>query len=151
MRQELPPVERDTAGHPGAIPSINPKPVHFMPSTFGPYTPVRQAGDLYFTAGQVGADAATKTAPTSITEQTAAAIDNLANVLDTADLALSDVVKTTVYLVSMDDYAAMNEAYLERFPAPRPARSAVAVAELPRVANVPRLVEIEAVAARSRS
>jgi 2-iminobutanoate/2-iminopropanoate deaminase len=118
-----------------------------MSTTFGPYTPVRQAGNFLFVSGQVGVDPATKTAPADVAAQTAQALKNLEAVLQSADAKLQHVVKTTVFLTDMDNFAAMNEAYERAFPAPRPARSAVAVRELPRVAgDTSVLVEIEAVA-----
>lgn len=120
--------------------------------TFGPYSPLRQVGELYFTAGQVGVDAGTKIAPEDVRGQTAKALDNLESVLAEAGLKLSDVVKTTLFLADMDDFATVNEVYLGRFPEPRPARSTVAVKELPRIAtNCPVLIEIEAIVARKAS
>ena len=119
-----------------------------MPTTFGPYSPLRQAGEHYFTSGQIGVDQTTKTAPADVSAQTSAALTNLSSVLNTAKLHLDDVVKTTVYLTDMGDFAKMNEIYLQFFAEPRPARTCVAVAELPRVADVSLKVEIEAVAMR---
>ena len=115
--------------------------------TFGPYTPIIQAGNLYFVAGQVGVDPETKQAGKTIEEQTSQALSNLAAVLASANLDMQDVVKTTVYLTNMDDYDAMNSVYIGHFKSPRPARAAVGVRELPRVGgDVPLRVEIEAVA-----
>jgi 2-iminobutanoate/2-iminopropanoate deaminase len=122
-----------------------------MPNTFGPYTPIRQSGGLFFVSGQVGVKLGTKSAGEDIAAQTNTAIDNLAAVLASAHLTLDDVVKTTVFLTNMNDFAAMNESYTKRFNTPRPARSTVGVAELPRVSDTPLLVEIEAVAAGSKS
>jgi 2-iminobutanoate/2-iminopropanoate deaminase len=117
-------------------------------TTYGPYSPIRQAGDLYFVSGQVGLDPATKTASVSIERQTAQALTNLSNVLKKAGLSLANVVKTTVYLTDMSDFYAMNDEYLRHFESPRPARSTVAVAELPSLGDdVPLYVEIEAIAA----
>jgi 2-iminobutanoate/2-iminopropanoate deaminase len=118
-----------------------------MTTTFGPYTPVRQAGDFLFVSGQVGVNPENKAAPKDIAGQTERALLNLENVLRKAGADLNDVVKTTVFLTDMNNFAAMNEVYEKRFDAPRPARSAVAVRELPRVAgDTELLVEIEAVA-----
>ncbi len=119
--------------------------------TFGPYSPLRQAGDLFFTAGQVGVDTASGNAEPDISRQTTQALANLAGVLQTVGLNLNDVVKTTIYVTNMGDFAAVNEVYVTHFAEPRPARSTVAVAELPRVAKngVPLRVEIEAVAMRA--
>jgi 2-iminobutanoate/2-iminopropanoate deaminase len=120
-----------------------------MSDTFGPYTPIRRAGNLYFVSGQIGIDMDTKQAVADVAKQTHQAMQNLQNVLSTTSLDMSDVVKTTVFLADMDDFAAMNEVYETYFDAPRPARSTVAVKELPRVAGDTRLlVEIEAVAYR---
>lgn len=118
--------------------------------TFGPYSPVRQVGELYFTAGQVGVDFATKTADADVRVQTAKALDNLAQTLAEVGLSLGDVVKTTLFLTNMDDAGAVNEVYMQYFTIdPRPARSTVAVKELPRVAtNTPLKIEIEAIAAK---
>lgn len=118
--------------------------------SFGPYTPVRQVGDLYFVSGQVGVDFNTKTAGTDITAQTTKALDNLAATLATVGLTLNDVVKTTVFLTNLDDVSVFNGIYTARFSGQRPARSMVAVSELPRVADCPLIVEIEAVAARGQ-
>jgi 2-iminobutanoate/2-iminopropanoate deaminase len=118
-----------------------------MPSTFGPYSPIRQAGELYFVSGQIGVDPAIKSAAADVTAQAEQALVNLEAVLANAGLGLGDVVKTTVFLTDMGDFAAMNEVYLKHFTStPRPARSCVAVAELPRVADVPLKIEIEAIA-----
>lgn len=115
--------------------------------TFGPYSPVRRAGNLYFTAGQVGVDPATGTADPDVVQQTKQALDNLAAALARVDLTLDAVVKTTIFVTDMGDFAAINEVYMSRFVEPRPARSTLAVRELPRVAkDVPLKIEIEAVA-----
>lgn len=120
---------------------------HPQTQTFGPYSPVRQAGNLYFVSGQVGVDPATKQAADDVRQQASQALENLRNTLADANLTPDDVVKTTIFLVNMDDFAAVNEVYQEFFAAPRPARSTVGVAELPRVAgDTPIKVEIEAIA-----
>lgn len=119
-----------------------------VPKTFGPYSAVRQAGDLYFTAGQVGADAETKTTEPDVRAQTVKALENLKEVLASVDLELSDVVKVTLFLTDLDDAPAVGEVYTGYFAEPRPARTTVAVKELPRVANHPLKVEIEAIAAK---
>jgi len=117
--------------------------------TFGPYAPILQVGELYFVSGQVGVDLANKTAEVDAALQTNKALDNMVEALATAGLTLNDVVKTTVFITDMDESASVNEVYTERFTAPRPARSMVAVKELPRIVpNCPLKVEIEAVAAR---
>lgn len=114
---------------------------------FGPYSPIRQAGSMYFVSGQVGVDPATKDAMTDVVGQTNQALTNLDRTLKTQGLSLKDVVKTTVFLTDMADFEAMNDVYVSFFDEPRPARSCVAVAELPRVArDVALCVEIEATA-----
>lgn len=117
--------------------------------TFGPYSPVRQAGNLYFVSGQVGVDMDSKVAPPGVAEQTAKALDNINQLLIEIGLTLADVIKTTIFVTNMGDFATVNEVYMRHFPEPRPARSTVAVKELPRVAtNCPVLVEIDAIAAK---
>lgn len=121
-------------------------------TTFGPYSPVKKAGDFYFISGQVGVDPSTKTAQRDVAAQTRQAIHNLQAVAREAGLEPAGIVKTTVFLTNMDDFAAMNEVYESSFDAPRPARSAIAVRELPRVAGDTKLlVEIEAVAYKEES
>ena len=117
------------------------------PRAFGPYAQAVAAGDLVFCAGQVGVDPATgKLVAGGIEAETARVCENLAAVLAAAGLGLRDVVKTTVYVVDLADFAALNGVYGRYFPAPHPARATVQVAALPAGARV----EIEAVAARSR-
>ena len=114
------------------------------PRAIGPYSQGVRAGGFLFTAGQVGFDPATgELVDEGIAEQTARVLENLRAILRAAGLDLSSVVKTTVFLVDMADFAAMNEVYARAFGDHRPARSTVAVAALPRGARV----EIEAVAA----
>ena len=113
-----------------------------MSKPVGPYTPIVRGGDLLFTAGQVGiADG--KIVDGGLEAELRQVFANLRAVLSSANASLADVVKTTVFLVDMDDYAAMNEIYMEEFGDLRPARSAVAVAKLPLGAKI----EIEAIAA----
>lgn len=112
-----------------------------MSKPVGPYTPIVRGGDLLFTAGQVGiADGAIVEG--GLEAELRQVFANLRGVLSSANASLADVVKTTVFLVDMDDYATMNEIYMEEFGEHRPARSAVAVAKLPLGAQV----EIEAIA-----
>lgn len=117
-------------------------------TAYGPYTPVRRAGNLLFVSGQVGINPTTKQAGTSILQQTEQVLNNLKNVLESEGASLDDIVKTTIFLTSMDNFEAMNGVYEKVFAAPRPARSTVGVQELPRVGNTPLLVEIEAVACK---
>jgi 2-iminobutanoate/2-iminopropanoate deaminase len=113
------------------------------PKAIGPYSQGIRANGFVFTAGQVALDPATgELVPGGIAEQTARAMENLRAVLDAAGSSLSHVVKTTVFLVDMADFAGMNEVYGRAFGSHRPARSTVAVAALPRGARV----EIEVIA-----
>jgi 2-iminobutanoate/2-iminopropanoate deaminase len=105
----------------------------------GPYSPIVRAGDLLVLSGQVGLVDGGLVAG-GVAAETRQALANVAALLAGEGASLDDVVKTTVFLRHMRDYSIMNEAYVEVFGAHRPARSAVAVAELPVVA----LVEIEA-------
>jgi 2-iminobutanoate/2-iminopropanoate deaminase len=115
------------------------------PGAIGPYSQAVRVGDMLFASGQVGLDPATgQMVAGGIAEQTVRALENVKAVLAQAGLDLSHVVKTTVFLKSMGDFAAMNEVYA-KYLAPEgvvpPARSTVAVAGLPKDA----LVEIEVI------
>lgn len=117
--------------------------------TFGPYSPIRQAGDMYFISGQVGVDPESNTAQREVREQTHQCLKNLTAVLAQKELSINDVIKTVVFLRNMDDFATVNEVYISYFDEPRPARSCIEVSGLPRVAgDTELLVEIEAVACR---
>jgi 2-iminobutanoate/2-iminopropanoate deaminase len=117
-----------------------------MSQVYGPYSPWRVENGVVYTSGQVGA--VKGKAQPDITAQVQQALDNLRSVLEEAGSGLDKVVKTTVFLTSMSHYAAMNEVYAAVFEqaGAAPARTCVAVAELPRVADHPLLVEVEAVA-----
>lgn len=115
-----------------------------MSKPLGPYTPAVRAGDFVFVSGQVGA-ADGALVEGGVAGQTKQAVANLTAQLDSMGLELSDVVKTTCFLVDMDAFATFNTAYVEAFGTHRPARSTVAVRELP----VGAVVEIEAVAYRA--
>lgn len=112
------------------------------PAAIGPYSQAIRSGALVFTAGQVGMDPASGELVGGVGEQAERALRNLTAILDAAGTSLERVVKTTVFLVDMDDFATVNEIYASHFSTPYPARSTVAVAALPKNA----LVEIEAVA-----
>ncbi len=116
------------------------------PAAIGPYSQAIRVGDMLFTSGQIPTDPKTGNfVPGGIKEQTRQVLENLKAILAQAGVDLSHVVKTTVFLKSMGDFAAMNEVYAEYF-APAgvvpPARSTVQVAALPKDA----LVEIECIA-----
>ena len=116
-------------------------------ATYGPYSPIKNAGNLYFVSGQVGIDPESKKAPADIKAQTEQVRLNIKAVLDTKNLSLDNVVKTTVYVTDMADFAAMNEVYANYFDSVKPARATVAVKELPRVGgDVDIVIEIDAVA-----
>lgn len=116
------------------------------PATIGPYSQAVRVGDMVFTSGQVALDPASGAmVQGGVAEQTVRVLENLKAVLAAARLELADIVKTTVFLKNMGDFAAMNEVY-GRYLAPEgvvaPARSTVEVARLPKDA----LVEIEVIA-----
>ena len=112
------------------------------PTPVGPYSQAIVAGGLVFVAGQIPIEPATGEMPDGIAEQTRLALRNVAAVLDAAGASLADVVKTTVFLQNLDDFAAMNAVYAEVFTDLPPARACVEAARLPRGA----LIEIEAIA-----
>jgi 2-iminobutanoate/2-iminopropanoate deaminase len=123
------------------------KPIHSdkAPAAIGPYSQAISSGaGLVFVSGQLPIDPATGVFPEGgVKEQTRQSLTNAASILEAAGLSLKNVVKTTVFLADMADFAAMNEVYAQLFSAPFPARSAVAVKTLPKGA----LVEIECIAA----
>ncbi len=113
------------------------------PMAIGPYSQGTVSDGLVFTAGQVALDPRTgELVAGGVREQTARARENLRAVLESAGSSLDRVLKTTVYLVDMGDFAAMNEVYAQAFGGHRPGRSTVAVAALPKGARV----EIDAIA-----
>lgn len=115
------------------------------PKPIGAYSPAIEANGFVFVSGQVGADPATgKLVEGGVAAQTAQALRNMETILAAAGLAAADVVKATVFLADIQDFAAMNEAYKQVFTVDCPARSAFQVANLPGGARV----EIEAIAAR---
>jgi len=107
-----------------------------------PISPAVVAGDLVFTSGQIGFDPKTNQMPEALEAQAEQVLLNLKAVLEAAGSDMSRVLKTTVFLADMNDYAAMNEVYKRHFKEDPPARSAVQVAKLPANAKI----EIEAVA-----
>jgi 2-iminobutanoate/2-iminopropanoate deaminase len=115
-----------------------------MSPAVGPYSPVRRAGDWVIASGQVGLvtadDGTVALAEGGTIAQLHQALRNLSDVLATEGAQLSDVVKTTLFLLNMSEFAAVNEVWVEYFTENRPTRSAVAVAALP----IGALVEVEA-------
>lgn len=114
------------------------------PAAVGPYCHAKLAGDTLYTSGQLGLIPATGELPQGVEAQAAQALDNLKAVLAAAGMDLADVVKTTVFLADMNDFAAINAVYSKYFPGEAPARSCVQAAALPKGA----LFEIEAVAVK---
>ena len=113
------------------------------PAAIGPYSQAIQVGNLVYTSGQLPIDPATGQFPEGgIKEQTRQSLTNVKAILEGAGLSMASVVKTTVFMADMDDFAEMNSVYAEFFAEPYPARSAVAVKTLPKNA----LVEIEVIA-----
>ena len=114
------------------------------PAAIGPYSQAIVSGGTVYCSGQIGLDPATGDLADGLEAQAERALRNLTAVLDAAGVTLADVVKTTIFLADMDDFAAVNAIYARAMPDPPPARSTVAVAGLPKGA----LVEIEAIARR---
>lgn len=114
------------------------------PAAIGPYSQAVKVGNMLFASGQLGIDPATGNFPEGITEQTKQSFKNVHAILNEAGFSINDVVKTTVFLADMGDFAAMNEVYASQFEGAFPARSAVAVKTLPKNG----LVEIEVVAVK---
>jgi len=116
------------------------------PAAVGPYSQAIATGNLIFCAGQIPLDPATgNLVEGDVGAQTRRVIENIKAVLAAAGATLDDVVKSTVFLQDMNDFAAMNAIYAEHFQAPFPARSTIQVARLPKDARV----EIEVIASRS--
>ena len=113
------------------------------PGAIGPYSQARLMGDLLITSGQIPLDPATGVFPEGIEAQTRQSLTNVKAIVEAAGLSMDDVVKTTVFLSDMNDFAAMNGVYATFFEGACPARSAVQVARLPKDA----MVEIECIAA----
>ncbi|MBW8867380.1 MAG: RidA family protein [Acidobacteria bacterium] len=114
------------------------------PKAIGPYSPAVRAGQLLFVSGQVALDPATgNMVDGGITEQTRRVLDNLGALLTAGGRSFADVVRTTIFLADMNDFAAVNEIYGQYFKEPYPARATVQVARLPKDARV----EIDVIAA----
>ena len=113
------------------------------PKALGAYSPAIKAGNLLFVSGQIPVDPATgNLVQGDITAQTDRVLQNIKAILDDQKLTFGNVVKTTVFLTNLADFAAMNEVYAKYFTSDCPARSTIQVAALPKGANV----EIEVVA-----
>lgn len=119
---------------------------NLAPKAIGPYSQAIKVGNFVYTSGQLPIDPVTGAFPEGgIKEQTRQSLSNVKAILEEAGLTMSDVVKTTVFLADMNDFADMNSVYAEFFCEPYPARSAVAVKTLPKNA----MLEIEVVAYKS--
>ena len=114
------------------------------PAAIGPYSQAIAVDETVYCSGQIGLDPATGELADGVEAQVERALRNLRAVLDAAGVTIADVVKTTIFLTDMGDFAAVNAVYATFVPAPPPARSTVAVAALPKGA----LVEVEAIARR---
>lgn len=114
------------------------------PGAIGPYSQAIDTGTLVYASGQIPLNPETGEIPEGITAQTRQSLANVCAILEEAGLTVGNVVKTTVFLRNMEDFGAMNEVYGQVFTQPYPARSAVAVRELPKGV----LVEIEVIALR---
>ncbi|MGD9129709.1 MAG: Rid family detoxifying hydrolase [Candidatus Woesebacteria bacterium] len=117
---------------------INPK----NSKAVGPYSPAIKVDKFIFTSGQIGIDTNGDLVDEAVEAQCQKALENLANVLKAAGVTVKDVIKTTIFLINVNDYAIVNEIYGKFLQGHKPARSTVAVAELPKGAKI----EIEAVA-----
>lgn len=121
------------------------KPVNSLsaPAAIGPYSQAIDAGELVFLSGQIPIEPKTgELVQGDIAAQTERVLDNLAAVLEAAGCAFGDVVKTTIYLIDLNDFQAVNATYAKRFTSAPPARATVQVSALPKGARV----EIDAIA-----
>ncbi|MBE6304986.1 MAG: RidA family protein [Bacteroidales bacterium] len=114
------------------------------PGAIGPYSQAIDAGQFVFISGQIPVNPATGEIPEGITAQATQSLENVKAILAEAGLTMDNVVKTTVFLADMSLFVPMNEVYAKAFSAPYPARSAVAVKELPKQV----LIEIEVIATK---
>jgi 2-iminobutanoate/2-iminopropanoate deaminase len=112
------------------------------PEAIGPYSQAVKSGNLIFISGQVPVNPATGKIAEDIKAQTRQALDNLKAVLAAGGATLAQVMKTTVFLKNLDDFAVMNDIYKEYFPKDPPARSTIEVSRIPRGSSI----EIEAIA-----
>lgn len=117
------------------------------PAAIGPYSQALDLGNLVYLSGQIPVDPSTGVIPESIEEQTKQSMENVSAILREAGLTLSNVVKTTIFLSDLADFAAMNAVYESFLTKPYPARSCVQVAAIPKGAKV----EIECIAVREAS
>ncbi|MBQ3646353.1 MAG: RidA family protein [Synergistaceae bacterium] len=116
------------------------------PAAIGPYSQAIQAGEFLYVSGQIPVDPSTGNIPETISAQAEQSLTNLKNILSAAGYLLSDVVKTTVFVTDISNFAEVNEIYAKYFDREAPARSFVAVKDLPKGVGI----EIEAVAWRRK-
>lgn len=112
------------------------------PGAIGPYSQAIKANGMLYTSGQLPIDPATGEMPKEAAAQAEISLKNLQAIVEEAGASMASVVKTTVFIKDMNDFAAINEVYAKFFPQPYPARSCVEVARLPKDA----LVEVECIA-----
>lgn len=112
------------------------------PGAIGPYSQAVQIGEVVYTSGQLPVNPTTGLIPEDVKEQTKQSLENVKAILEAAGTSMDKVVKTTVFIKDMNDFAQVNEVYGQFFAAPFPARSCVEVARLPKDAKV----EIEVIA-----
>ena len=112
------------------------------PAAIGPYSQAQIVGSLVYTSGQIPVDPATGLIAEGVEAQAEQVFKNIANLLESAGSSISQVIKTTVFIKNMDDFAAINAVYGKYFTQPYPARSCVEVARLPKDV----LIECEAIA-----
>ncbi len=123
---------------------IKPIKTNNAPQAIGPYSQAVHVGNFIFCSGQIGMDPTTGALVDGIEAQTRQVLINLTGVLEEVNVDLSSVIKTTIYVVNMDDFAKVNEIYSEVFGDHKPARATVGVAYLPKGA----LIEIDAIAVK---
>ena len=114
------------------------------PAAIGPYSQALAIGDIMFLSGQIPVDPETGSIPETVEEQAAQSIENIKNILKENGMTIANVVKTTVFLSDINDFAAVNSVYGEHFQEPYPARSCVQVAAIPKGCKV----EIECIAVK---
>ena len=114
------------------------------PAAIGPYSQALDTGNMLFISGQIPIDPATGTMPETVEAQAKQVLTNIQNILAEAGLTMANVVKTSVFLSDLGDFAAVNEVYASFFKEPYPARSCVQVAAIPKGAKV----EIETIAVK---